>query len=99
MMDLRQSPRSAVGMYVSFKGEGIDQKGKLFNLSLSGCGISSPKAPLVGHFVQLRLTLGDRPVEVEVAVVRWSLDGKFGVEFISVKPEFQAQLRQFMKTT
>ena len=46
----------------------------------------------------MRLTLGDRPVEVEVAVVRWSRDGKFGLEFISVKPEFQSQLRQFMKT-
>ncbi len=99
-MESRKFPRMVARFPCSFIGEEIEGKGTVLDLSTHGCSIHSDKSLHVGNFVKLQLTLpdGDPPVDVDVAVCRWSYEQKFGVEFINVGPASQSRLQRYMKT-
>jgi len=42
--------------------------------------------------LRLELSLGEPPILVELAAVRWVRGSQMGVEFLSLRPEHQARL-------
>ncbi|TLY17776.1 MAG: PilZ domain-containing protein [Nitrospirae bacterium] len=110
-MELRKNLRFAVQLPLSFKGDKITGEGVVFNISLEGCGVVfnlSLEGSAVGSDTRIRpgtyfeLCIQpyrqDLPIEVELAVVRWSEGREFGLEFIRIKAEDQDRLRRFVKT-
>jgi len=110
-MELRKNLRFAVQLPLSFKGDQIAGEGVVFNLSLEGCGVvfnlslegcavGSDTSIRQGTYLELCIQTyqQDLPIEVELAVVRWSEGREFGLEFIRIRAEEQDRLRRFVKT-
>lgn len=110
-MEPRKNLRFSVQLPLSFKGDKIAGEGVVFNLSLEGCGVVfnlSLEGCAVGSDTRIRpgtyLEIciqphqQDSPIEVELAVVRWSEGREFGLEFIRIRAEEQDRLRRFVKT-
>ena len=97
-MDQRQYPRKVVRLPGSFLGEGSVTKGKVFNVSLGGCGVHSAQSLQVGTFIEADLYLpgADLPVKVNVAVVRWVAGKKFGLEFLQIQDNEKICLQEFV---
>ncbi len=53
-----------------------------------------------GDFLEVELSLpnDNSPVSIELAVVRWTQEGEFGLDFLRINPDEQARLRRFVKT-
>ena len=51
-----------------------------------------------GNYFALRVLLPDQavPMQVDLAVVRWSSGREFGLEFLRMQPEEQTRLRRFI---
>lgn len=99
-MELRKRLRFAVQLPLSFKGDKIAGEGVVYNLSLEGCAVGSDTSIQPGTYLALRIQAyqHELPIEVELAVARWSEGREFGLEFIRIKGEEQDRLRQFVKT-
>ena len=110
-MELRKNLRFAVQLPLSFKGDKIAGEGVAFNISLEGCGVvlnlslegcavGSDTSIRQGTYLELCIQTyqQDLPIEVELAVVRWSEGREFGLEFIRITAEEQERLRRFVKT-
>lgn len=110
-MDFRKNLRFAVQLPLSFKGDQITGEGVVFNLSLEGCGVvfnlsleggadGSDTSIRPGTYLELCIQTYQQglPIEVELAVVRWSEGREFGLEFIRIRAEEQDRLRRFVKT-
>jgi len=72
---------------LAFKMGQTEGAGALINLSMGGCAIRSTTRVEKGAFLDLSLQLSgsDQTVRIEVAVVRWTELGVFGVEFYTMK--------------
>ena len=107
-MDARQFPRFAVQCPIAFSGDHITGKGTVMNLSKNGWKVVSNQRVPDGACLALRVSLpfGSYPImtryysrlEVDLAVVRWSTGGEFGLEFISMETGEWKRIRQFLKT-
>lgn len=99
-MEFRQHPRVKVHLEVSFLGEEVAGKGLVCNISSGGCGVNSSCTVPVGAFVQVTLHLpkSDKPLKVDVAVVRWSAGNAFGLDFLQIGQEEQDRLKRFIKS-
>lgn len=99
-MDKRKHVRLPVDHIVTFTGDTLEGEGQLVNLSIEGAEIDSSVPISKGDYLQLRLYLPDDnlALQVDVAPVRWSKEGKFGVEFISMTEQAQGRLRQYLTT-
>ncbi len=88
-IERRQFPRVEVKFKVTlaFKGGQTEGLGTLINLSLGGCSIKSTTRVEKGAFLDLSLHMPgtDQTVRIEVAGVRWTQLGAFGVEFYTMK--------------
>ncbi len=74
-----------------------------FDLSTWGCKVESQAHVRKGDQVALQLYLPDQqdpttPLMVEVAVVRWTIQQKLGLEFISLASGDQQRLRRYVTT-
>jgi hypothetical protein len=89
-MDLRDHPRFEVNVPLTFFGDQNNGKGAITNLS----------AGEIGAFLELNvdLTAPHQQLIVEVAVVRWSIGTKFGLDFLQLDSEQEKRLRRFIKT-
>lgn len=94
----RKYPRIAVHFPISFTGD-RDGEGVVSNLSLGGCHVKSGTTVDRKDYLTVRLhhSPHERPIEIDVAVVRWSRGVDFGLEFISLLPEEQERLERFLK--
>ncbi|HXV69180.1 MAG TPA: PilZ domain-containing protein [Nitrospira sp.] len=77
--------------------------GLSYDLSAGGCAVESAASVGRGDYVALHLYLPDHrdpttPLQVELAAVRWTIQGKFGVEFITMSSEDQQRLRRYVET-
>jgi len=77
--------------------------GTCYGLSAYGCKVASQANIGKGDHVALQLYLPDHedpttPLMVEVAVVRWTIQQKLGLEFISLPSGEQQRLRQYVTT-
>lgn len=96
----RQYPRIVVQVPGRFQGEVPAAEGTVLNLSWAGCAFRSDRVLHVGQFLEVDIHLpgAESSVHVDVAVVRWAQDQKFGLDFLQIKPEAQRCLRGFVRT-
>lgn len=95
-------PRLAMALPVAFAGDHDAEGGTTANLSWSGCAVTATASVPVGTYLRLLLKLEQGPVAlvpVDLAVVRWSSNERFGVEFIKIDPVDQARLRWLVTET
>ncbi len=107
-MDARKFPRFAVQCPIAFSGDHIAGKGTVVNLCKNGWKVVGNQGVPDGACLALRMSLpvGSYPImtryysplEVDLAVVRWSIGREFGLEFISMEAGEWKRIRQFVKT-
>lgn len=95
--DRRQQERLPVSFAVQYIGE-ITGSGQAADLSTLGCAVVTDTAVPVKSYVKLQLSLpdGERPLEIDLAVVRWSHGKNFGVEFIAFGEVQKTRLKRFL---
>ena len=104
MEERRKFPRFWVQFPISLLKEGvIVAEGTVYDLSAGGCAVESQANVLKGDYVAVQLYLADHqapttPLMVDVAAVRWTVQQKVGLEFISMPRGDQERLRRYIKT-
>lgn len=68
------------------------------DLSVLGCAVIANQAVEPKTYLKFALSLpdGESPMEIDLAVVRWSHDRKFGVEFIIFGEVQKKRLLRFL---
>ena len=100
----RQFPRCLVQFPISLLQDGVMiNDGTGCDLSAWGCTVTSQANVETGDYVALQLYLFDHqepttPLIVEVAAVRWTIQQKKGLEFISLPSGDQQRLRRYVTT-
>jgi len=100
-MEQRKFSRFIIAFPISIKKDGVPiGEGSVYDLSSGGCATESLSPIQKGDYLSLQLYLPidhapTIPLTVEVAVTRWAIQQKFGVEFIRMPPEHQERLRSF----
>ncbi len=99
-MDLRYTHRYPIQGPVTFLGDHLVAEGTVHNVSAGGWKVDSDQRVQRGNYFALRVLLPDQavPMKVDLAAVRWSSGGEFGLEFLRMQPEEQARLRHFVST-
>ena len=97
-MERRNSPRFHVRLPVVFSANSSQSYGRVINISMSGCALESEVHVTTVMTLRLLFSLPshDTPLEVQLAPVRWSQGGRFGLEFIMMPAEAKVRLRQFL---
>ena len=97
--ELRQSPRFLLQCPITYSGSNFAGVGTVSNLSTGGCKVGSPTPGNRGTYLELRIYLTgapEFPMKTDLAVVRWSREREFGLEFITLRPEEQERLYRFI---
>jgi len=96
--DARKVRRFAVQLPAAFGDNGKKEGGTVLNLSAQGCAMMADQIPAVSTYVSLQVDLsnGTTPVDVELAAVRWISGHRCGLEFIRISPETLSRLRSFV---
>ena len=83
-MQLRCSPRTYVRYQASVETDSSVGEGTLFDLSATGCRIHSAVTLLPGNYIEIHIEAPEmeRPLDIEVSVVRWRKDDHVGIEFL-----------------
>ena len=92
----RKFQRIPVELHCLFSPDGGEERsGTAIDLSPEGCAIQSTALVHKGDYLRVLLfpSANRKPIEVDVAPVRWSANGQFGVEFITLTPGDSAQLQ------
>lgn len=99
MLDKRQYARHQIRLSARFSGDEVSAEGIVMDLSFGGCKVESTAVVLKGDFLGMLIEVPGRdvPLEIELAVVRWSIGQAFGVEFIRMKPNQQVLLQRILK--
>ena len=97
-MERRRHPRLAVELPIAFCSDEGASEGMVSGLSESGCTVTCEEKIEPGTLMDLRIQLPDTegPMEVSLAVVRWAHGTKFGIEFLSMHPDEQDRLFDFV---
>lgn len=97
-MEYRKHRRKGVGLEISFSGEHAVGKGTLCNISQTGCGVVSQQKAPVGAFLEALIHLpgGQDAIKVDVAVVRYCIPDRFGLDFLQIAPEDQQKLKKLL---
>lgn len=96
-MDKRQHPRFPAKFHSSFTSVTVvSGEGNVVDLSLRGCCVESKTLVHSGGTLTIRVHMlpDEPPITVMEAVVRWTREGRFGIEFLSLVPEEWARLQQ-----
>lgn len=99
-MEYRKHKRKPVELHISFAGEHVVGKGTVLNISPAGCGVSSQQKVTVGAFLEVLLHLpgGQDLIKIDVAVVRYAIPDRFGLDFLQIAPGEQQKLKQLLKS-
>ncbi len=91
----RRGPRFKAEFRIFFSGEDGEGEGTLLDLSKNGCRVQSDTEAGSGSEVAAWIYPPDHdwPLKVERAVVRWSRQPEFGLEFIDMLPAQKERLR------
>jgi len=104
MDERRQFPRFLVHFPISLLQDGVMiGAGTGCDLSTEGCAVASQANVKKGDHVALQLYLPDHeypttPLMVEVAPVRWTIQQKFGLDFIMLPCGDRQRLHRYVKT-
>lgn len=95
-MAKRKSTRVEMNRPIEIQGARGSSQGVVRDFSPGGCRIqqADPKVNC-GMRVTLRISLPDRidPIEIKPAVVTWTSQDAFGVEFLSLSPETRSRVK------
>ena len=93
--DLDEVARWIAEFRGSRKPVSIAYHGNVVDLSLRGCRVESQTPVKPGTALEVRIeTLNEEPpLKIQEAVVRWSQDQHFGLEFVVLAPEEWARLQ------
>ena len=94
-MQKRKCPRFPVMLPTVFFGK-QSGGGLVEDVSLEGCRIRSAVPMHKGDYVRIRIDLIGETLTGDLAVVRWSRKGEFGVELIRMAPDQQTRLHEFL---
>jgi c-di-GMP-binding flagellar brake protein YcgR len=102
-MEQRFCQRLPCEFPVTFSGDEIVGEGSVLDMSVGGWRIRVQSATdvRVGTYLTLRMAPPDNDptmMEVPLAVVRWSEEGEFGLEYLVIGAEAQERLRRFVKS-
>jgi hypothetical protein len=77
----------------------VGGEGSLMDLSIRGCRIESFIAVKPGATLEVRIDAIDHcpPIQIQAAVVRWSREGQFGLEFEVIAPTEWGHLQNIVK--
>ena len=97
--DLRSAIRAAVTYPVRLSCDSKTGEGTVINLSVPGCAIETDLPVEPGDYVELRVMAPDqaRPLDVELAKVRWTGCHTVGIEFIRVRREHQSRIERLIR--
>ena len=97
-MEKRKCQRFDFQLPVSFSGNGAAGGGLVTNLSKEGCAVASEEPVRPATFLALRLRLPEQysSLRIEVAEVRWTNPGGFGLQFLHLRAEEQERLHRFI---
>ena len=99
MTEQRQHVRYQVEFPVTFAGDhtGI---GIVYNLGMGGCKVVSDLAVKKGTLLTLHLRIPEQTLAITIraATVQWTLELKFGLEFLEMQEKERARLEQFLAT-
>jgi hypothetical protein len=74
--------------------------GQVLDLTVPGCLLETALVLERGQTVQLRMYLDQqRPMCIDLGVVRWAADGEAGIEFIRMSDEDASRLRWYVETS
>lgn len=97
---LRKYSRFPIFLPVSFNDGMIAQTGTVVDISREGGRIQCTGAVPEMKYFRVEIQLDDPydTLAVDLAVMRWSRNGEFGVEFIRMEPDQQARLRNMIRS-
>ena len=97
-MRQQRSPRTPLYSVVLFVSDDSVGKGRVTNLSVSGCTIETAHPVERGAYLTLRFQLPGQgqPLESDLAAVRWVHGRQLGLEFIRLSSDTQARLRHLI---
>lgn len=96
-MTLRYSDRKKTTCKVTLSSGSRVAEGSVVDMTVPGCQLETAFPLEPGQSVQLRVHLdNNRPMRVDLGVVRWAQDGKAGIEFIRMAQDDQLRLRFFV---
>ena len=100
-MDQRKHARYPVEYAGSFLGDGITASGVILNLSVAGCRAHSECTITGGDLLRVLIDIPryQAPLQVELAMVRWSNGQEFGMEFLGAPFDDQRRLRELIRET
>ncbi len=92
----RSQPRVPVHYPVRLHSDDNMGAGILMNLSPSGCQVRSTLPLETGTYVAVDITVPHQaqPVAVELSIVRWEHNGKYGLEFVKYAQDGRDRLLQ-----
>ncbi len=99
-MDFRKHKRKQVELVISYAGEQIAGQGTVCDLSQAGCGVVTKDKVPVGSFLEAQIQYPGQPeaIRIEVAVVRYCIPNRFGLDFLKVNPPELQKLKQLVKS-
>jgi hypothetical protein len=100
MMEQRKNLRFHAQFRSSFSSIAmVGGEGSLMDLSIRGCRIESLIAVKPGATLEVRVEAIEHcpPIQIQAAVVRWSREGQFGLEFEVIAPTEWAHLQAIVK--
>jgi PilZ domain-containing protein len=97
-LEQRKHARLGTAYLALFSGEKIRAQGVVLDLSVAGCRIRSAVEFTKGEFfgVVIDVPWYVNPLDVPLAVVRWSNGQECGMEFIQMEPDEQRRLRELV---
>jgi hypothetical protein len=100
-VEQRKYTRYPVEYAASFSGDGITGAGVILDISSAGGRARSEIAIGKGEFMGVLIDVPRyrTPLQVALAVVRWSNGQEFGMEFIKMTPDEQLRLRELIRQT
>ena len=99
-MEQRKDLRFPVQFRSSFSSiTMVGGEGNLMDLSIRGCRIESQTDVQPGASLEVRIAAVEHepPIQIQQALVRWSREHEFGLEFVTMAPEEWARLQHTVK--
>ena len=100
MIEWRSAKRIPVTFRGSFGSVSLGKhEGSICDLAMNGCRLISPIPVPVNTYLELRLQISPTvpPLPVELAAVRWAGNGELGIEFLGLRPEHKATLKEVIE--
>ena len=94
----RLQPRFTAQFRSTFSGGQSEGQGKTLDLSDGGCRIETDQPVVTGAIFECRIYAPglNWPLRIDKAQVRWVKGKIFGLQFISLQPEEQKNLKQVL---